>query len=110
MNKTLAAWVVAVAVLAGFGCGSREVTAPPPAPASGASADSRFDELAHRFLEDLYERQPTQATYLGIHKYDDRLEDYSRQGVLDAIQSAREFRQAVTEIPSGSLSPDRQLD
>ena len=31
--------------------------------------------LEARHVLQTYRRQPTQATYLGIHKYDDKLED-----------------------------------
>ena len=82
---------------------------PPPAPAP-ESKDAAFTAVAADYLEELYRRQPTQATDLGIHKYDDRLENYSRDAVADAIASARQFRERVTAIDPGSLSLDRQLD
>ena len=62
------------------------------------------------FLEDVYQRQPTWATYLGIHKYDDRLEDYSRKGVDDASPRREHFASRVAAIDEKSLSPERQLD
>ena len=89
------------------GCSS---SPPPPAQPVSGSADGRFEGIAHEYLEDLYRRQPTQATYLGIHKYDDRLEDYSRQAVTDAVAAARQFRDRVAAIDAASLSADRQLD
>ena len=88
-------------------CGSPP---PPPSQPAAGSGDTRFEAVAHEYLEDLYRRQPTQATYLGIHKYDDRLEDYSRQAVTDAVAAARQFRDRVAAIDAASLSADRQLD
>ncbi len=87
-------------------CGSK----PSPPPPAGGSADGSFTAVAHDYLEDLYRRQPTQATYLGIHKYDDRLEDYSRTAVTDAVSAARQFRERVAVIDPGSLSLSAQLD
>jgi len=81
----------------------------PPA-AQKPSGDAAFTALAGDYLEDLYKRQPTQATYLGIHKYDDTLDDYSRQAVDDAVASARAFRQKVEATDAGSLSLSNQLD
>jgi uncharacterized protein (DUF885 family) len=78
----------------------------PPA----ASQDAAFTALAGEYLEDIFRRQPTQATDLGIHKYDDQLEDYSRQGVMDAIAAARGFRDRVNAIDPSGLSLDKQLD
>jgi uncharacterized protein (DUF885 family) len=85
-------------------------SAPPPPPASTPSHDATFSSVAGQYLEDLYKRQPTQATYLGIHKYDDRLDDYSRAAVTDAVTAARDFRQRVASIDPASLSPANQLD
>jgi uncharacterized protein (DUF885 family) len=88
-------------------CGSQPSRSAPP---ERPSQDAAFTAAAHDVLEDLYRRQPTQATYLGIHKYDDRLEDYSHQAVTDAVAAARQFRDRVTAIDPASLSPENQLD
>ena len=82
---------------------------PPPTPAP-ESKDAAFTSIAAEYLEDLYRRQPTQATDLGIHKYDDQLENYSREAVADSVASARRFRERVTAIDPGTLSLDKQLD
>ena len=85
-------------------------SAPPAQPANVESRNSDFDEVSRAYLEDLYQRQPTWATYLGIHKYNDRLDDYSRNAVDDAVVSARQFRGRVAAIDAATLSFDRQLD
>jgi uncharacterized protein (DUF885 family) len=88
-------------------------SSPQPAPAPAAqppSGDKPFDDVVHAYLEDLYKRQPTAATFLGVHKYDDRLEDSSQQAVKDAIAAARQFRDRVSGIAPGTLSPANQLD
>jgi uncharacterized protein (DUF885 family) len=77
---------------------------------TAAPEDAAFTALASEYLEDIFRRQPTQATDLGIHKYDDQLEDYSRQGVMDAIAAARRFRDRVNGIDPSALSADKQLD
>ena len=83
---------------------------PQPTSTSTTSGDQVFDAVSRSYLEDLYQRQPTWATYLGIHKYNDRLDDYSRPAVHDAVASARLFRGRVAAIDVASLSLDRQLD
>jgi len=75
-----------------------------------ASNDAGFTAVAREYLEDLYRRQPTLATYLGIHKYDDKLDDYSRQAVTDAVASARAIRQKVEAIDPATLSLSNHLD
>ena len=95
--------LIALAILAS--CKSKAPDKPATAP-----QDSAFTALAGEYLEDIFRRQPTQATDLGIHTYDDQLENYSRQGVMDAIAAARRFRDRVNAIAPSGLSPDQQLD
>ena len=95
--------LIAAAILAS--CRSDAPEKSPP-----ASQDGPFTALASEYLEDIFRRQPTQATDLGIHKYDDQLENYSRQGVMDAISAARGFRDRVNAIDPSALSLDKQLD
>jgi len=98
---------LAVSILCGVACAS---SVPQSTPATVASGNETFDDVSRAFLEDVYQRQPTWATYLGIHKYDDRLDDYSRKGVDDSVASARQFRERVAAIDAASLSMERQLD
>jgi uncharacterized protein (DUF885 family) len=105
MSGRLIAFLAAIAFA--MSCAS---SGPPSTAASAESGNQAFDELARAFLEDLYQRQPTWATSLGIHKYDDRLDDYSRNGVDRGIASARSFRTRVAAVDAASLSLDRQLD
>ena len=96
-----------ILLLALTGC-SREVQAPaaPPKP----SGDAAFDTVAGEFLEDLYRRQPTMATFLGVHKFDETLENYSQQAVRDAVTAARGFQSRIAAIDASTLSTSNQLD
>ena len=106
---TISARLIALlaAIVCAMSCASSE---PQSTTASTESGNTAFDEVSRTFLEDLYQRQPTWATYLGIHKYDDRLDDYSRNAVDRGIASARSFRARVAAIDAATLSLDRQLD
>ena len=90
---------------AALGCKSRQPERP-----VAATQDAPFTTIAGEYLDDLFRRQPTQATDLGIHKYDDRLENYSRQAVTDSIAAARGFRDRVNAVDPSALSLDKQLD
>ncbi|HEY2434019.1 MAG TPA: DUF885 domain-containing protein, partial [Vicinamibacterales bacterium] len=50
------------------------------------------------------------ATALGIHKYDETLDDYSKQAVTDEAAAATAFRQRIAAADPASLSPSNQLD
>jgi uncharacterized protein (DUF885 family) len=99
--------ILLLACLLATACGRAEA---PPAPAAAPSGDAAFTAVAAEYLEDLYRRQPTQATFLGIHKYDDKLDDYSRQGVADALAAARTFRQRIGNLDRTTLTEANQLD
>src|SRR5690349_17522710 len=88
-------------------CGSASESTSTTASGSG---DAAFGTVVHEYLEDLYRRQPTSATYLGIHKYDDRLENYSREAVMETITAVSGFRDRVSAIEPSTLSAATQLD
>jgi uncharacterized protein (DUF885 family) len=82
---------------------------PAPAPAQG-SGDAAFRELATEILEFTYKQDPSFATYLGIHKYDDLIADYSAASVAADSESIRSFLRRLDEVDSESLSLEAQLD
>ena len=101
--------VLAVLSLAGM-VTAAACAAPAPPPAAKPSGDAAFGDVARAYLDDTYRRQPTLATFLGIHKYNELLRDPSRQAVLDEVAAARQFRDRVAAIDATTLSPANQLD
>ena len=81
----------------------------PPVPTAGAG-NAAFDSLAAATLEDYYRRNPTTATYLGIHKYDGQLEDLSQAAIAAEAQALHGFRDRTAAIDPATLTLDRQLD
>jgi uncharacterized protein (DUF885 family) len=91
------------------GCGGG--SAPPPGTAgTTGSGDAAFDALVSEVLTDEYTRNPTSATDLGIHQFDNQLEDYSRAGIDSAMAAARGFKTRVEAVDQATLSPAKQLD
>src|SRR5688572_10525983 len=82
---------------------------PPHAREEHASAEA-FRRVRAEFLSDFYRRQPTLATYLGIHDHDDALEDYSADAVVDEVASARAFHRRLESIRPEELSPSDAID
>src|SRR5262249_38355720 len=54
--------------------------------------------------------QGATAPYLGIHDYDDQLEDYSREGVSAETGALQRHRAALASIDASTLAPSEQLD
>ncbi|HEY2842701.1 MAG TPA: DUF885 domain-containing protein [Bryobacteraceae bacterium] len=68
-----------------------------------ASAQTAYD----RFFDEYYfPFSPTTATSAGIHKYDDKLEDYSRAGISKRVTELKKFESEFAKLPE---SADRDL-
>ncbi len=63
--------------------------------------------LADRFFDEYYfPYNPTAATSAGIHKYDDKLEDYSKAGNATRIATLKKFEAEFAKLPADA---DRDL-
>ena len=81
----------------------------PPAPAPG-SGDAAFRQLAGEVLEYSYKRNPSNATYLGIHTYDRQIADYSAAAVRADSEALKAFRNRLDGVDAQALSPEARLD
>jgi uncharacterized protein (DUF885 family) len=78
------------------------------------SGDAQLLQLADQYFDGYYfPSNPTAATAAGIHRYDDRLEDFSRAGIRQRIQALHSFERRFQAIDAGTLSErvrgDREL-
>ena len=80
-----------------------------PAPAT-ANADATFTTLAGEILRDYFQRHPSSATDLGIHDYDDRIEDVSQAAREAESATLKAFRRSLAGIDPAPLSLSAQLD
>jgi uncharacterized protein (DUF885 family) len=78
--------------------------------ANPEAGDAAFDRLAHEVVVDYLRRNPTEATSLGVHEYDNRLEDDSPTARSEAAHAYRAFRARLDAIAPDTLSGGRQLD
>jgi uncharacterized protein (DUF885 family) len=99
---------LALVTLLATACGSNG-PAQPATPVAGSS-DAAFSQLAQNILHDRYARHPSEATDLGIHTFDDRLEDLSAGAFAAEAQSQRDFRAQVAATDAATLSLDNALD
>ncbi len=67
--------------------------------------------LTDRFFDDYYfPNNPTSATSAGIHKYDDKLEDYSKKGVDTRTAALKKFEAEFTKQPAGDATANADRD
>ena len=72
---------------------------------------ARFRALAdHYFSDVVFHFGPTNATQLGFHQYDTKLEDYSRAGVEAEIAALRGYESKFDAFPADGLDQSTQGD
>lgn len=74
------------------------------------TADAKFEALARRYIERLLEMEPERATQLGLHRYDNRLNDYSLEGIKRSRAFTEEFLKELNAIPAKALSSTNSID
>jgi uncharacterized protein (DUF885 family) len=79
-------------------------------PVSENDTDRRFATLVRAHFEDLLEREPVFATYLGIHELDDRLGDMSRDAHLELVAAEKRFLADLEAIDPAGLSAPNTLE
>ncbi|MEK6644212.1 MAG: DUF885 domain-containing protein [Planctomycetota bacterium] len=68
----------------------------------------------HKLLDDYWQarmmRSPERATYLGDHRFDDQLTDYSEKAIDEDRVIYKRFADLLKSIPRDKLSPDDHLN
>ena len=81
-----------------------------PSGAAAGSGDAAFSELAQAVLADRYARHPSEATYLGIHRFDDQLDDFSMAAARSESEALGKFRVRLAAIDPATLTANNTLD
>jgi uncharacterized protein (DUF885 family) len=82
--------------------------APPPAPPP--TPDQQFEALVQRYLREFPEQSPVNATALGDHRFDHRLDDVSPAGWQARIVFTEIYLSALAPIDTKQLSRANQVD
>ena len=85
-------------------------TAPTPPPAPPLTPDQQFEALAQRYLREFPEQSPANATGLGDHRFDNRLDDVSAAGWQNRAVFAETYLSALSPIDTAKLSRANQVD
>lgn len=75
-----------------------------------ASQDADFERVANSYIEAYLQMNPEFATSLGEHRYDHRLNDYSKAGVSKAIAFDEKLLEQLSTIDPARLKPDNKID
>lgn len=69
-----------------------------------------YAQLSEQFIADYFKDNPSEATYLGIHAYDDQLEDYSRAAITQDNLRTRQYLAAFEALPEDELTDLEKAD
>jgi uncharacterized protein (DUF885 family) len=89
--------------------GGVELTRAAPAAAPGP-LDEQLYELVESRFRSVAESEPAWATQLGIHAWDDRLADPSRERLLGFIERDKAHLAAVARLDVAGLSPEARFE
>jgi uncharacterized protein (DUF885 family) len=75
------------------------------------SMDARFFKLTDNYFDTfLFPTNPTLATQLGVHTYDNMLADYSKTGLAREITTLQAFEKRVHAVSPTMLGPQARAD
>ena len=98
MRKTLKNYILAVVL-----CGA--LVAP------ALAADSPLESFFHRYLDERFVLHPMEATQLGDHRFDARLDDLSPAALEKSLAHLKQSRARLhKEIDRAKLSPDERIN
>src|SRR5438552_15726883 len=78
-----------------------------PEPSAGASS---FPKFLDAFFAWYYQTFPVNATFIGVHDYDDRLPDYSERGIGAALAAIDTLLARVRVFRHTTLPERQELD
>jgi uncharacterized protein (DUF885 family) len=104
-------WMLLTVMLLGA-CAPTPPVAPAPAaaPAPPPSPDQQFEALAQRYLREFPEQSPANATGLGDHRFDDRLDDVSAAGWQNRAVFTEGYLSSLAGMDLAKLSRANQVD
>src|SRR5436190_2176827 len=71
--------------------------------ATPSAADSSFSALTRQILGDYYERNPSSAVDLGIHKWDAKISMNTQADIAAEVQALKGFRAKLAAVDTAGL-------
>src|SRR5438094_9328327 len=78
--------------------------------ASATPQDGAFQKIAHDYIEQALRAHPEDATYLGDHRFDGQLTDYSPEAQAKELATQKEFRGKLSDIDGSQLTRTNNID
>jgi uncharacterized protein (DUF885 family) len=69
-----------------------------------------FEQTAQEFFDTWYRLNPVEASWLGIHAYDDQLADLSGEGLEEQVTVLQDYTERLAAIPPEELPLESAVD
>ncbi|MBX5446176.1 DUF885 family protein [Sphaerobacter sp.] len=69
-----------------------------------------FQQWLDAFFAEYYRHRPVNATFIGVHDFDDRLPDFSEAGVDACVVGMADLQRRLRELPDEPLSAAEAID
>jgi uncharacterized protein (DUF885 family) len=78
--------------------------------AAGTSADGKVSALSKRYIDGLFRARPHLATFMGDHRFDGELPDFSSAGVKKRLRELAALDKEAAALKGAKLSDDARID
>jgi uncharacterized protein (DUF885 family) len=72
--------------------------------------DKKFKTLVDEFLDAYFKASPVSATYIGEHKYDSLLDDFSLEAIQSEQRQLKQFLEKMATIDTTKLNDTNRVD
>jgi uncharacterized protein (DUF885 family) len=110
MNSRIVIGIAALLLGACAAAPPPSAPAPPPPPPPPPTPDQVFEQLARRYLDEFPQQSPVDATSLGDHRFDDRIDDVSANGWKAQLDFSERHLAALQPIDRSRLTRANQVD
>jgi uncharacterized protein (DUF885 family) len=110
MNRRVVPGMAVLLLLCACAAAPPPPAPPPPAPPPPPTPDQSFEALGQRYLREAQELSPVDATALGDHRFDDRIDDVSVAGWQARLTFDQRYLAALDGLDRAVLSRPNQVD
>ncbi|CUT08466.1 Uncharacterized conserved protein, DUF885 familyt [Candidatus Kryptonium thompsonii] len=72
--------------------------------------DEKFSRLVDKFMDEYFKHHPVSATWIGYHKYDNLLDDFSEKALKERLEWLKSYREKFSKFDLKKLSKDNSID
>lgn len=72
--------------------------------------NSQYYQLVDEYIHFTFKHNPSYATYVGVHDYNQELEDFSKKGARVIVNGLKDFDSKFSAIEFKKLSSDEQIE